>query len=335
YSSGEKILGFYQTLVKGISSKPEVESVGAVSDLPLTGDDDRLHFTVEGAPALAPADRPIVQIRSIIGAYFHAMRIPLNAGREFVEEDGPNSPKIAIINQTLADNFFQGQDPLGKHITLQFETEPRQIVGVVGNVRVDDLDVAVRPQAYVPLSQSPSSYMGLVVHGNSSTVDLRPTIRLAVSAIDSQQPIYNVRTLDEILQRSVSQKRFTMLVMAFLAGMAGILAAIGIYGVMSHSVSRRTGEIGIRMALGADPSQVRQMVLGRAVALTAIGVFGGVVGSLALGGVISSMLSHVSSSDPIVMSMVCLGAIAVALLASYLPARKATRVDPMLALRKE
>jgi putative ABC transport system permease protein len=334
YRSGDKMVSFFRDLNAGLATRPEVDSVGAVSVLPLSGSDDRLHFTVDGAPLLAPADRPIAQIRSTIGDYFRAQGIPVLDGRAFTEKDTKDSPSVAIVNNSLAATFFPGESPIGKRITLQFESAPREIVGEVGDVKVDALDVGVRPQIYLPVTQNVSPYMSFVLRGASTSVDLRPTIRIAVNAIDSDQPISDIRRMDELLSSSLSQQRFSTLVMTFLAGLAAVLAAIGIYGVMAYSVSKRSGEIGIRMAMGAQPDDVIKLILRRGIALTAMGIVAGLAGSLALLGVISSLLYNVRVTDPSVFLIVTLGAAGVAILACYIPARKATRVDPIVALRQ-
>ncbi|HKV39469.1 MAG TPA: FtsX-like permease family protein, partial [Blastocatellia bacterium] len=334
YETEDKIVSFFRQLDSALAARREVDSVGAVTVLPLSGNDDRIHFTIAGAPTVAPADRPIAQIRSTIGDYFKAQGIPFLEGRMFSERDGKDSPGIAIVNHALAATFFPSTSPLGKRIALEGEDSPREIVGEVGDVRVDALDVAVRPQVYVPLPQNAAPYMSFVVRGASSSIDLRPTVRQALGAVDSGLPISDVRTMDEILAGSVSQQRFSMLVMSFLAGLAAILAAIGIYGVMAYSVSKRTSEIGIRMAMGAQPAEVVRLILKRGITLTAMGIVAGLAGSFALVGLISSLLYSVKATDPSVFLIVTLGAAAVAILACYIPARRATRVDPMIALRQ-
>jgi len=250
------------------------------------------------------------------------------------EQDVKGAPSIAIVNNSLAATFFPGESPIGKRITLQFESAPREIVGEVADVKVDALDVGVRPQVYLPLPQNVAPFRSFVVRGASNSVDLRPTVRLAARDVDSGQPISDMRTMDEILSSSVSQQRFSMLVMTFLAGLAAVLAAIGIYSVTAYSVSKRTGEIGIRMAMGAQADDVIKLILRRGIALTVLGIVAGLAGSLALLGVISSLLYGVRATDPSVFLIVTLGAAAVAILACYIPARKATRVDPIVALRQ-
>lgn len=338
YPSDDKIVAFCRQLDEAIAARSEVESVGAVSQLPLSGTDDRVHFMVEGAPQLPLDQTPIAQARVIVGDYFKAQGISVVEGRTFTDQDIKKTSNAAVVNHTLAAAYFPGESPLGKRITMQFEPGmPREIVGEVADVRIDGLDIAVRPQVYLPQGSGNAvlPYMSFVVHGRSNSVDLRPTVRQALGGIDPDQTVFNVQTMDEFLSNSISQQRFSMLVMAFLAGLAAVLAAVGVYSIMAYSVSKRTSEIGIRMAMGAQPGEVIRLILKRGIVLTAAGVAVGLTGSLALVGSITKLLYNVRATDPVVFLLVSLGAAAVAILACCVPARRATMVDPIVALRKE
>jgi putative ABC transport system permease protein len=337
YPTAEKVVSFCKEITARLAASPEVDAVGAASQIPMTGIDDRVHFMVDGAPIQVMADRPIAQTRCVIGDYFKAQGISLITGRTFTEQD-IGGPPTAVVNRMLAATFFPGESPIGKRILLQFEPQTtREIVGEVDDVRVDGLDIAIRPQIYAPLGsgQAVLPYTTFVVHGRSNSVDLRPAMKEAVAQLDRDQPVFNVKTMEEFLSSTISQQRFNVLLMTLLAILAAVLAAIGIYSIMAYSVSKRTGEIGIRMAMGAQPADVMRQILRRGMAFAAIGVGAGLIGSFAMHGAISSMLYGVTSTDPLVFLSAAIGAFAVAVLACYIPARRATRVDPIVALRRE
>jgi putative ABC transport system permease protein len=264
------------------------------------------------------------------------MQSPLIAGRSFTEQDTEQSPQVVIINETMARKVFPGEDPLGKRITVwRDEKFMREIVGVVGDVKPSGLDAENEPQIYVPHAQDPWGVMSLVVRTKGEPTVLAGAVRSAVLALDKDQPVYDVKTMEDVVAASVASRRTPMLLFTVFAGVALLLAAVGIYGVISYSVTQRTHEIGIRMALGAQTTDVLKMIVRQGMALSLVGVLTGLLAAFALTRVMSGLLFGVSATDPVTFAAVSVLLAAVALLASYIPARRATKVDPMVALRYE
>jgi putative ABC transport system permease protein len=270
--------------------------------------------------------------------YFRAMGMSLLAGRDFTDADSHDATKVTIIDERLAQEYWPGESPLGKRIRFgpPEDNEPwHTIVGVVGAVRHERLDAVTRMSIYVPHQQIPVRGMTLAVRAASQPENLVAAVRNQVWELDRDQPVNNVRTMNEVISRSVWQQRLYTILFGAFAGVALLLACVGIYGVMAYSVTQRTHEIGIRMALGAQTSDVLRMVVGQGMLLAVIGVAIGLVGAVALTRVMSSLLFNVSATDPQTFVAVSLLLTGVALLACYIPARRATRVDPMVALRYE
>ena len=265
------------------------------------------------------------------------MGIPVNAGRTFTNQDTQQTTPVVIINEALARKIFPGEDPVGKRLTVwRDEKFMREIVGVVGNVKPSALDAEDDAlQLYVPHAQDPSNVMSLVIRTKGEPTTLAAAVRREVLALDRDQPVYDVKTMEDVVAAAVAPRRAPMLLFSVFASVALLLAAVGIYGVISYSVTRRTHEIGIRMALGAQTSDVLKMVVGRGMALTLIGISIGLIAAFALTRVMSSLLYGVSATDPLTFAVVAVLLAAVALVASYIPARRATKIDPMVALRYE
>jgi putative ABC transport system permease protein len=323
----------FERIAAEVQALPGVKSVGGIDDLPL-GTDLRqaTRFVVEGRPPLVAGARPLGQNRAVSLGYFAAMGIPLLSGRTFDSKDFPLSN--TIINEAMAKRFWGSQDPLGKRIDLcSLDTKPcwLTIVGVVGNVHQFGLEAEPTYDIYYSDGWTPY----LVVRTESDPAALTAAIREVVHRADPSLPVARVITLEDLLSESVSPRRFSAALIAIFATLALLLAAVGIYGVMSFAVSNRTQEIGIRMALGASPQSVQNMILGRSLALTLAGVALGLVGSLALMRFLASLLFGVSTYDGITFAGVALVLTGVALAASYIPARRAVRVDPLVALRYE
>ncbi len=339
YSQAQQLI-FFDQVIDRVRSLPGVLAASGVFGLPFSDIEADTGFDIEGRP-VAKANRPETNFEAVAPDYFKTLGIPLLRGRDFNERDDLQSTPVAIINETLARQFFPGENPIGQRIKPGISIgygsrDPmREIVGVVGDVKVQDLAAGPQPQCYVPLQQSPLGVMSLVVRVQGSPLELVPAVRSVVASTSNQAPIYNIKTLAQLLAQSVAQPRFVTLLLGIFAALAVILAATGLYGVISYSVAQRTHEIGIRMALGAEKVDVLKMVLGQGLKLALIGVAIGIAGALALTRFLASLLYGVKPTDPLTFIAVSLILIVVALLACYIPARRAANVDPMVALRYE
>jgi putative ABC transport system permease protein len=297
---------------------------------------DMGYFLVKENPPLAPGEHLAADYRDITPNYFATMGIPLIKGRIFSPQDNLDRPRVVVIDETLARRFFPNEDPIGKHLRVPDATRPaREIVGVVGGVRDTGFDQQPRPTIYFPSLQSPDQTMSLVVRTSVPPGSILPAIKSAIWSVDKNQPVFDVKSMDEIISGNVSAQRLAFLLLGVFAFLALALAAIGIYGVTSYLVSERTHEIGVRMALGAQPLDVSRLVLSHGAKLVAVGVITGAVAALALTRLLTNLLFGVSASDPWTFVGVGLLLIVVAVIASYIPARRATRVDPLVALRYE
>jgi putative ABC transport system permease protein len=335
YSENAQQAAFYNQLIEKVAALPGAQAVGATCALPLE-DDFVLGFMIEGRPPYPPGDEPSTNYYSVSKDYFPAMGMQLLRGRLFTDSDTKDSPHVVIINETMAKKFFPDEDPIGKriHVTMGPVTY-REIVGIVGDVKQYGLDQETPPQTYEPFLQQPFSGMTLVVRAAGDPTNLSAAIRNEVLNLDKEQPVSSIKSLDQIIAASTSQQRFAMMLLGVFAALALALAAVGIYGVMSYSVTQRTHEIGIRMALGARGSDVLRLVVKQGFFLTIAGVALGLVASLALTRLMSSLLFGVSATDPVTFAAISLTLTAVALTACAVPARRATKVDPMIALRYE
>ncbi|HSF25817.1 MAG TPA: FtsX-like permease family protein, partial [Blastocatellia bacterium] len=309
---------------------------GATQSLPLTGSDSRTLIGIEGRPVVPLAERPIVSMGIVSEDYLKTMGIPLLQGRFFTDQDKENSPTTVIINQSFARRFFPDEDPIGKRI-LGFGAAPqsREIIGVVGDVRHFGLDSSPAEAIYFSSNQRPALAMAVVVKTAGPPLSLTAAVRGSVLAIDKDQPIANLQTMDEIVSGSISNQRFILLLLGLFAAVALALAAIGIYSVMAYTVTQRTGEIGLRMALGAQTRDVLKLVVGQGMWMALIGVAVGIGGAFALTRVMTSLLFTVTATDPITFVAIPLILVIVALAACFVPARRAAKVDPMVALRYE
>ncbi len=336
YTERTKVAGFYEQLWPRLQSLPGVEAVGATSVLPLTGDDASNFVTIEGRPPL-PAGEAMRAGRRIVNTdFFRAMNIPLKQGRAFANSDTADSLPVAVINETYARRFFPGEDPVGKRIRMGGDSSAWiTIVGIVGDVKHNGLDRDARPENYFPAQQSPARSMIVVVRSKGDASALAAPVRAEVLAVDKDQPVGSVKTMDQLLAESLGRRRFNMLLLGVFAGVALVLAAVGLYGVMNYSVTQRTHEIGIRMALGASRGDVLKLIVGQGMTLTLIGVALGLFAAWGLTRLMSSLLFGVSTTDIMTYAGVALVIIAVAFIASFIPARRALRVDPMTALRYE
>ncbi|MGA9354863.1 MAG: ABC transporter permease [Terriglobales bacterium] len=323
---------FYQQMVQGLQALPGVQAVGAVSRLPLAGGNSARSFNVSGDARDYSAD-----IRISTPDYFSAMKIPLLKGRPFTDGDRSNSLNLVIVNDTLARAVFPGRDPIGKQLTnFGPDAISLQIIGVVGNVRHVGLDTAPHPEIYQMLghAQWPSMFFA-IRSATSDPTTLTTAAQQVVWSINKEVPLAYIRTMQEVIANSVQRRRFSMLLLTIFAATAMLLAAIGLYGVMSYSVAQRTKEIGVRMALGANRPEVLALVVKRGMVLVGIGIAAGIVLALALSRLIAGLLFGITATDPLTIIGVAALLGAVAFVANYLPARRAASVDPMVALRYE
>jgi putative ABC transport system permease protein len=347
-----QVTAFYQQLLERIAVLPGVESVGSITGLP-THFAEGYTFSILGHPALPPDQRQRAGYNQVSPSFFHTLKIPLKKGRYLDDHDTQAAPWAVVINETFAHRFFPNEDPIGKQLLLRYdpypvdEERPRQIVGVVGDVKHFGLGQPAPPFIYASYLQQPAVYPGgaIVAHlwqelairaaRGARPEDLATAAKKIVADLDPDQPVTSVMTMDQVLAQSMGDYQFYMRVLGIFAGLAVFLAVMGIYGVMSYFVNERTREIGIRMALGAQPADVLSLVTKLGLKLALIGVIIGIALAIGLARVIANFLFGVTPTDPATYAAVAAALIAVALLACFIPARRASRVDPMVALRYE
>jgi putative ABC transport system permease protein len=336
YHESAKRIQFWHNLLLRIHDLPGVTSAGTVSFLPMNGLGSATSFEVVGQPKPALGQGPGATIKIVNGDYFAALRIPLRRGRLFTERDQQTENHYAIVSETLARQIFPNQDPIGQHLLVSWNGEgPDEIIGVVADTKMVSIEDQMYPAIYYPYSRTPYTFETIVVRtaGNPSIV--ASSLVAAVHQLDADLPVSNLRPMSEVIARSLAQRRIVMVLLAVFAAVALLLATVGIYGVMSYMVSQRTHEIGIRMALGASRGTVVGMVLKQALGLALAGLAAGVVAAVALAGLLRAMLYHVRPTDPLTFVAVGGVLLAVAAAATASPALRATRIDPLHALKAE
>ncbi|HEV8366365.1 MAG TPA: ABC transporter permease [Pyrinomonadaceae bacterium] len=333
YTTADKRTNFFQQLETRVGGLAGVEGVGMISELPLTGQLNDIPYTVEGRPPTAPGQEFDDDFRRVNTQYFKALHIPLLRGRNFTDQEVTKAAKVVLISDLLAKRVFPNEEPIGHRLILGIGGEAFEIIGVVGDIRHHALENQPSPAMYLPTGAGPG--MNLVIRAQGDPANLAAAVRREVKAIDPEQPVAAVKTMDEWLTTAVSGPRYRTSLLALFALVALILASTGIYGVMSYSVTQRTHEIGVRMALGARRFDVLKLVVRQGMSLVVIGVALGLIGATALTRVMSSLLFEVTPKDPLTFTAVALFLAVVALVACYIPARRATRVDPLVALRYE
>lgn len=335
YPQPEQQEAFYRELLARVRTIPQVQSAGATSYLPLSGTARFVFFCPEGRACLGVGKDPIIAMRQVSPGYFETVHTPLLAGRVFSEKDVAGGQAVAVVNETTAKRYWPDQNPIGKHLANSRDQIQREIVGVVGDVKAGGLNSANTEEMYLPMAQVPWPTMTLVVRSNANPQPLVAAVRAKISEADPNLPSSGILSMDDVIAGSVAQPRIIMQFVGVFAGLALMLAAVGIYGVMAYSATTRKQEMGIRMALGARPRDIFRLVVGQGMRMTLIGVAFGVAASLGLTRLISSLLFGVHATDPLIFGLAALVLIGVALFACYVPARRATRVDPIVVLRYE
>jgi len=331
YATPQQMISFYEETLRQVSALHGVEAAAISSALPA----NPIRFSpvlFEGQPELPLPERPFVSVQTVSPDYAKVLRVPLLQGRPFSAHDGPEAPRVVLVNETLARRFWPNQDAIGKKVWVGRQ-ETAYVVGVLGDVKNISLAADTNPEVFLPFPQLPWAHLNLSVRTDGDPTRLITAVRGEIARIDKDQPVTGVQTLDEVLDASAAERRFTMTLLGAFASTALILALVGIYGLVAYSVAQRTGELGIRIALGASRGDILRLVVGQGLRLTLYGVAIGVAGSLALTRVLADMLYRTSATDP--LTFVLSGALfnAAAVAATYRPARRATRIDPTEALR--
>jgi putative ABC transport system permease protein len=338
YNTAQKRAKFFGEVVRQIDSVPGVHSAAVTWMLPMTGYASSPIAVVE-QPPIKFNTRPLSIIESVTPEYFQTLRIPLKRGREFTRDDVQSSPPVAVISENLARRFWpaypNGENPVGQHIFVGADPQPVQIVGIVADVHQASLDTLSQPELYLPYAQRPFQSAMLAVRTQGNPSQFANVVRKRIQAIDPDQPVSAVKAMTEVVHESLGQPRLMALLIATFAGLALLLATVGIYGVVSYSAAQRTREIGVRVALGAQRSDILRLILGQGVRLALIGVVIGEIGAVAVTRVLKSLLFDVSATDTVTFAAIAVAFVSVTLLACYVPARRATKVDPIVALRYE
>ena len=338
YDSDERSSRFYTDVLARVSGVPGVQSAAGVSFLPLAGLGIGTSFYRADGPPPAPGEAPSTDVRPVTPRFFRTMGIPHLAGRDFTDADRGDSPLVAVVSETLARRHFAGENPLGKRLHVSIGRPPGmnlEIVGVVGDIKMTSLEGEARAAVYIPHTQLAIGLMTLVVRTDMAPLSLAGSVASAVQAIDPELPLADVQTMEEVVDANLARPRTVAVLLSAFALMALMLAGVGVYGVMAYTVTQRTQEIGVRMALGATPESVFRLVLGQALRLVAIGVIAGLAVAGALTGLLETLLYETEPTDPWTFGLTALVLVAVATVATYVPARRGTRIAPVEALRAE
>ena len=340
YAERARRIAFFDRLLTRLAALPGVRSAGAVIGLPLTNLNFTISFNVDGRPEAPPGQEPTMEVRVASPDYFRTIGIPLKRGRLFTRSDVMGAPQVALLSESAARRYFPNENPLGRTIKLGWHFDDNKqaggvVVGIVGDVKEAGLDEPSPPEIYIPHAQIGIGNMAIVVRGAIAPSAFSQSVEAVLRDLDPDLPLSSLKTLDEMRTASVSGRRFYVLLLTLFAAVALVLAAVGIFGVMSYAVTQQTREIGIRIALGADRDHVVRMILRRAGLLVLAGLSLGLAMAVGTGRALSSLLFELSPTDPGTLAGVCVLLAAIALVASYLPARRATRIDPVVALRSE
>jgi putative ABC transport system permease protein len=333
YDTPEKAAAFWGQLRERLAALPGVEAVGMITELPLSGQSNSASFTVEGRPPILPGQEFAASFRRVNKDYLRSMRIPLLRGRGFTEQEARQNAEVVLISESLARDVFPNEEPLGKRLRIpQYEpTSSFEIVGVVGDIRHYGLDHAPYTAMYLPALST--GWMNLTIRAAGDPMSLAVAVRRETRSIDPDQPIGAIRTMEQVLSESVSEPRYRTGLLGLFALVALILAGVGIYGVIAYTTAQRSREIAVRLALGAQSKDVLKLIIGQGIRLSFAGLLLGLGGALSLTRVMKTLLFGISATDPLTFAVIALLLMAVALLACWIPARRATKVDPMIALR--
>jgi putative ABC transport system permease protein len=337
YDTDPKVLDFFNRAIEQLRALPGVSDVGAINYLPFDGPHSGTSLEVEGQPALPPGQKLTTGICTTDAEYFQTMQIPLKRGRLFTEQEAREMRHVVVVNEEFVRKNLPGQDPLGKRVTIAMKDEnaPTEIIGVVGDTKHLGLDTENEALAYWPQPEQVYNKMTLVIRTQVDPNSVAPGAREVIRNIDPEQPVGQISTMENLLAKSVARSRFSAVVLGIFSLVALVLAAVGIYGVMSYSVQQRTHEIGLRMALGAQQTDVLRLIVKQGVVLGSLGVVAGLAASFALTRLIVSLLFEVPATDTTTFAAVAAGLFLITLVACYIPARRATKVDPLVALRYE
>jgi len=337
YEDGASKTRYLGEALDRLAALPGVESAGAISWRPLNAADTTSYWPLD-RPKPEAGEAPVAGVRAIDRDLLEALHIPLLRGRRFDSADTAEAPRVVLVNQGLAADLWPGQDPIGQRLAMSWtEDFEAEVVGVVGDVRLLTLDTAPGPALYWPQAQLPDAGLGktLVLRTSVPPADLAKSAREAIASVDPEVPVAQVETLDQVVSASLAPARFLLILLGAFAATAALLAAVGLYGVLAYTVTQRRAELGVRMALGADRSDVVRLVLRHGVALALAGVALGLPVALLLSRFLESQLFEISAADPIAYAVVCLLLLVIATVATLVPARRAARIDPLLALRAE
>jgi putative ABC transport system permease protein len=335
YTNAGPRIAFLKEVVSRLGALPGVQGVAVSNDMPIGGTDTSTYPAIEGRPPADQSEQVLMGIHVVNPGYFEAMRIPIIRGRVFDEHDDSQSKAVTIISESLADRFWPNEDPIGKHIGTGQPDGWKEIIGIVGDVRYEGLHERAGFHSYSPHLQEPSPYFALALRSSLDQASLQAAVRREVQAIDPNQPISDVKTMNDTIAQSVASRRLSMMLFSLFAVVALVLTIVGIYGVVAYGVTLRTHEIGIRMALGAQRRDVLRLVINQGLTMASIGVAIGLVVSFAMTRLMEALLFEVSATDFATFAVIGLALAGIVSLACYLPARKAAQVDPMVALRYE
>jgi putative ABC transport system permease protein len=335
YPDAASSLEFFRRVIEQLEAIPGVEAAGASNSLPMTGHGNGTYLKVEGRSSTSDSDPATLSAWHVVSAnYLRAIGVPLRRGRLLDAHDTGNAPAAAVINEVAAQHFWPGQDPLGKRFS--FGSSPlHQVVGIVGNTHLKQLDITPIPEVYIPVEQAPLQTNFLAIRASLPASRVAETVRRAVVAVDPQQPVYLTLPMTEVFNDSMAQQRLLVKLFGGFSVLALFLSAFGVYGVVAYSVSQRTREFGIRMALGAQSADILKLIIRRGLTLALLGIGIGLAAALALTSLLKTLLFGISATDPLTFTAIAMLLVVVAALACWLPARRATKVDPLVALRSE